>query len=237
LSGGENRRRGAKMQARVLVVEDDTAVRTLLAWRLRRQGCTVEEAEDGVEALSLIERSIPDVVVTDMAMPRLDGLGLLKAIREKDPDLPVIILTGHGSLENAIQALREGGLFDYLMKPLSDVTLLEVAVGRALEVRQLRALAREVDQVAAMRELARTAADRILNPLNVVALGLATLRRDGISPEARAHAVEKIERAIEAITQVIHQMVTIERYAPREVTRGLREIDLEGARSPEQDAR
>lgn len=225
------------MNARVLVVEDDTAVRTLLAWRLRRQGCTVEEAEDGVEALSLIERSIPDVVVTDMAMPRLDGLGLLKAIREKDPDLPVIILTGHGSLENAIQALREGGLFDYLMKPLSDVTLLEVAVGRALEVRQLRALAREVDQVAAMRELARTAADRILNPLNVVALGLATLRRDGISPEARAHAVEKIERAIEAITQVVHQMVTIERYAPREVTRGLREIDLEGARSPEQDAR
>ncbi|MEK7205895.1 MAG: response regulator [candidate division NC10 bacterium] len=225
------------MQARVLVVEDDTAVRTLLAWRLRRQGCTVEEAEDGVEALSLIERSIPDVVVTDMAMPRLDGLGLLKAIREKDPDLPVIILTGHGSLENAIQALREGGLFDYLMKPLSDVTLLEVAVGRALEVRQLRALAREVDQVAAMRELARTAADRILNPLNVVALGLVTLRRDGISPEARAHAVEKIERAIEAITQVVHQMVTIERYAPREITRGLREIDLEGARSPEQDAR
>lgn len=225
------------MNARVLVVEDDTAVRTLLAWHLRRQGCTVEEAEDGVEALSLIERSTPDVVVTDMAMPRLDGLGLLKAIREKDPDLPVIILTGHGSLENAIQALREGGLFDYLMKPLSDVTLLEVAVGRALEVRQLRALAREVDQVAAMRELARTAADRILNPLNVVALGLAMLRRDGISPEARAHAVEKIERAIEAITQVIHQMVTIERYAPREVTRGLREIDLEGARSPEQDAR
>lgn len=224
------------MNARVLVVEDDTAVRTLLAWRLRRQGCTVEEAEDGVEALSLIERSIPDVVVTDMAMPRLDGLGLLKAIREKDPDLPVIILTGHGSLENAIQALREGGLFDYLMKPLSDVTLLEVAVGRALEVRQLRALAREVDQVAAMRELARTAADRILNPLNVVALGLATLRRDGISPEARANAVEKIERAIEAITQVVHQMVTIERYAPREITRGLREIDLEGARSPEQDA-
>ena len=225
------------MNARVLVVEDDTAVRTLLAWHLRRQGCTVEEAEDGVEALSLIERSIPDVVVTDMAMPRLDGLGLLKAIREKDPDLPVIILTGHGSLENAIQALREGGLFDYLMKPLSDVTLLEVAVGRALEVRQLRALAREVDQVAAMRELARTAADRILNPLNVVALGLATLRCDGISPEARAHAVEKIERAIEAITQVVHQMVTIQRYAPREITRGLREIDLEGARPPEQDAR
>ena len=225
------------MNARVLVVEDDTAVRSLLAWHLRRQGCTVEEAEDGVEALSLIERSIPDVVVTDMAMPRLDGLGLLKAIREKDPDLPVIILTGHGSLENAIQALREGGLFDYLMKPLSDVTLLEVAVGRALEVRQLRALAREVDQVAAMRELARTAADRILNPLNVVALGLATLRGDGISPEARAHAVEKIERAIEAITQVVHQMVTIQRYAPREITRGLREIDLEGARPPEQDAR
>ena len=123
------------------------------------------------------------------------------------------------------------------MKPLSDVTLLEVAVGRALEVRQLRALAREVDQVAAMRELARTAADRILNPLNVVALGLATLRGDGISPEARAHAVEKIERAIEAITQVVHQMVTIQRYAPREITRGLREIDLEGARPPEQDAR
>lgn len=224
------------MAERVFLVEDDAEVRALLARHLRRRGYTVEEAADGVEALSLAEKGIPDVVVTDMAMPRLDGLGLLKALRQMDPEVPVIILTGHGSFENALHALREGGLFDYLMKPLPDLTLLEVAVRRALEVRYLRARAREADQVVAMRELALTAADRVLNPLNIITLSLETLRRDGIPPEVRTKAAEKTERAIQAVTRVVRQMGTIARYAPREVTRGLREIDLDSATVQQGDA-
>ena len=223
------------MGARVLLVDDDVEVRTLLSRRLRRIGYTVEEAGDGAEAVALLGNGVPDVVITDVVMPRLNGLGLLQTLRSLDPDLPVIILTGHGSFDNAIQAMREGFLFDYLMKPLPDLILLEVAVRRALDVRQLRAKAREADQVVAMRELAVTASDRVLNPLNRIALSLGILTRQGTSAEARANAGATIERAIDTITMVVRQMRTVARYVPREVTRDLREIDLEKATTEHQD--
>src|SRR5574337_967835 len=111
-------------------------------------------------------------MITDMAMPRLDGLGLLEQLRSVDPGLPVIVLTGHGSFENVIAAMRRGAAFDYLLKPLEDLSTLEVAVSRAVEVRQLRAKAREAFQVAAIREMAVTASDRILNPLNIISLSM-----------------------------------------------------------------
>lgn len=217
------------MEARVLVVDDDDEVRTLLVRSLRRRGYHVEEAADGIEGLGRVEKAPPDVVVTDMAMPRLDGLGLLKSLKEKHPDLPVIVLTGHGSMESVLQAMREGVLFDYLMKPLPDLALLDVAILRAVEVRRLRARAREADQVTAMRELTVTAADRILNPLNVISLSLALLRHEGTHPEAVARAVTKIQGAMDAISRVIHQMGKISRYAPQEVVQGLRMIDLDSA--------
>jgi FixJ family two-component response regulator len=219
------------MDARVVVVEDDEEVRTLLVRFLRRRGYSVEEARDGIEGLACVEKNVPDVVVTDMAMPGLDGLGLLKALKQMDPDMPVIVLTGHGSLENILQSMREGALFDYLMKPLPDLTLLEVAVLRAVEVRRLRARAREADQVVAMRELAMTVADRILNPLNVIGLSLLALRRDMTRPDVVAQALTRTERAIRTITQVVQQMSKISRYTPREVVQGLREIDLDTATS------
>src|SRR5574337_833652 len=171
----------------------------------------------------------PDVVITDMAMPRLDGLGLLEQLRSVDPGLPVIVLTGHGSFENVIAAMRRGAAFDYLVKPLHDLTMIEVAVARALEVRRLRARAREADQVAAIREMAVTASDKILNPLNVILLSLAQLTGEGVTAEAKTKAVAHVEAAVETITKVVRQMRTVARYTPREVLPGLREIDLDQA--------
>jgi len=220
----------------VLIVDDNGEIRALLARRLRRLGYSVGEAGDGVEALVQVEAAVPDVVVTDMAMPRLDGLGLLKELREKNPELPVIVLTGQGSLGNAIQAVREGGVFDYLLKPLADLALLDVAVRRALEVRQLRARSREADQVVAMREMAVTACDRILNPLNAIALALASLSGAGSTPESRARAASIIEQAIDQITKVVRQMHAVARYVPRDVAPGLREIDLEKSATGQQDS-
>ena len=83
-----------------------------------------------------------------------------------------------------------------------------------------------------------TAADRILNPLNVIGLSLLVLRRDPTRPDAVAQALTRIERAMNAITQVVQQMGRISRYTPREVAQGLREIDLDTATSAgaEEDA-
>jgi DNA-binding NtrC family response regulator len=224
------------VETRLLVVDDDPEIRALLSRRLRRSGYLVEEASDGKEALALVEQAMPDVVVTDMTMPNLDGLGLLQALREIDRELPVIVLTGQGSLDNVIQAMRNGALFDYLLKPLADMAQLDVAVQRALEIRDLLVRAREADQVVAMRELAMTACDRILNPLNAITLGMASLGRAESAPEARARAAEIVQKAIDTITRIVRQMQGVVRYTPREVALGIREIDLDEATTERRDS-
>ena len=217
------------MGGKVLIVDDEPEIRRLLARHLQRLGYAVQEAGDGEEAAAAAEVEIPDVVITDMAMPRLGGLELLERLHSMDPGLPVIVLTGHGSLDNVIAAMRRGAAFDYLLKPLPDLTVLEVAVARALEVRRLRAQAREAFQVAAIRELAVTASDRILNPLNIISLSVERLARNEATAEGKAKAVANIEAAVETITRIVRQMRSVVRYTPREVIPGFREIDLDQA--------
>jgi CheY-like chemotaxis protein len=105
------------LAVRVLVVDDDQVIRTLVADHLRRGGYDVDEAEDGVAALDSIRQTEPDVVVTDLGMPRLDGLGLLRELSKSNPDLPAIVLTAHESVGDMVRAIREGILFDYQIKP------------------------------------------------------------------------------------------------------------------------
>ncbi len=217
------------VNGRVLIVDDEPEIRRLLSRHLQRLGYTVREAGDGEEAAAVATVDIPDVVITDMSMPRMGGLELLETLRNMDPGLPVIVLTGHGSLENVIAAMRRGAAFDYLLKPLPDLTVLEVAVARAFEVRKLRAQAREAFQVAAIRELAVTASDRILNPLSIISLSVERLSHEGMTAEAKAKAVANIETAVETITKVVRKMREVARYMPREVVPGLREIDLDRA--------
>jgi CheY-like chemotaxis protein len=219
---------------RVLVVDDDQVVRTVVADFLRGRGYEVDEAGDGVEALNSIRQTAPDVVVTDLGMPRLDGLGLLRELPKSNPDLPAIVLTAHESADEMVRAIREGILFDYQIKP-PDLRVVDMAVHRAADVRILRARAREADQVTAMRELALTAADRIVNPCHIIALTLTSLEKKGYPPDATAQASSKIKAAVEQITHVVRQMSTVSRYAASEVTKGLREIDLERATAGESD--
>lgn len=223
------------MAVRVLVVDDDEVVRTVVSEYLRRRGYEVGEATDGAEALDAIRQAPPDVVVTDLGMPRLDGLGLLRELTKSNPDLPAIVLTAHDSVAEMVQAIREGILFDYQIKP-PDLSIVDMAVRRAADVRMLRARAREADQVTAMRELALTAADRILNPCHIITLTLASLEKKGYPPDASAQATVRIKTAVERITRVVHQMSAVSRYAPAEVAKGLREIDLDRATAIEPDA-
>jgi CheY-like chemotaxis protein len=220
------------LAVRVLVVDDDQVVRTVVADHLRQRGYEVDEAEDGVEALDSIRQTAPDVVVTDLGMPRLDGLGLLRELSKSSPDLPAIVLTAHDSVDEMVQAIREGILFDYQIKP-PDLPVVDMAVRRAADVRFLRARAREADQVTAMRELAATAADRIVNPCHIIALTLALLEKKGYPPDATAQAAAKIKASVDRIIRVVRQMSAVSRYAPSEVTKNLREIDLARATAEE----
>jgi two-component system response regulator FlrC len=126
------------LRASVLVVDDDEGVRTFLADALTAAGHAVAQAADGQAALAFLTRQAFQVVLTDLRMPGMDGLALLQAIRSDHPDTEVIVLTAHGSIENAVEAMKQGA-FDYLQKPIGGPAQLRLMVERALERRRLRA--------------------------------------------------------------------------------------------------
>ena len=105
------------MADRVLVVDDEADSKTALGLLMSTWGYEVLEASDGSEALDLAAEFRPAVVVSDLVMPGMDGLALLEALRTELPTASVILLTGHGTVETAVSALKEGA-YDYLSKPL-----------------------------------------------------------------------------------------------------------------------
>ena len=128
--------RAKKEKAYVLLVDDDVTAREALAKFLEQNGYVVDQADDGVAALERLVERPADVVVTDLMMPRMDGMALLTSIREQYPHLPVVMATSSEELGTAITAMRAGAE-DYLTKPV-DLDALELAAERALERREVR---------------------------------------------------------------------------------------------------
>ena len=123
---------------RVLLADDEEALRLLMSRQLRRAGYEVTVVEDGQAAAELLEKETFNVIVSDMKMPRLDGMGLLEVATRIAPTTEFIILTGHGNMENAVHAFKSGNVFDYLLKPLNDIRELDAVVERAAERQRLR---------------------------------------------------------------------------------------------------
>src|SRR5512142_1204125 len=126
------------MSALVLVVDDEKNIQLTLSRALSMAGYAVETAGGGREALEKIAALPVDVVVMDVRMPDLDGLAVLEKARETRPELPVVIMSGHGSLETVRSAFKLGA-FDYLEKPITEKDKLLVAVKNALAMQSLKA--------------------------------------------------------------------------------------------------
>jgi two-component system, NtrC family, response regulator AtoC len=128
--------------SRVMVVDDDAETLALLHEIVAKEGYEVETVEDAETALRRLGEWQPELVITDIHMPGMDGLALLAAVREKEPDIPVVLLTAYGSLKTAVDAIKAGA-FDYLSKPFI-VDDIRLVVRRALEhtklVRENRSL-------------------------------------------------------------------------------------------------
>jgi len=122
--------------ASVLLVDDDQAFRQALGGELERLKFSVTLADSGEAALNLLRASEPDIMLLDLRMPGMSGLDVLKAMRERHPHVDVIVLTGHGSIDTAIESIRMGA-FDYVAKPCP-MDELEVRIQRALERQALR---------------------------------------------------------------------------------------------------
>jgi nitrogen regulation protein NR(I) len=121
--------------AHVLIVDDEINIRRVLAAMLKRDGYDVTTAADGEQALSALQRTPVDVVVTDLVMPRLGGLDLLKQVGSHYPDVPVIMITAHGTVDTAVEAMKAGA-FDYITKPFEQEELRKV-IAKATRAREL----------------------------------------------------------------------------------------------------
>eukprot|EP01155_Anaeramoeba_flamelloides_P051495 Anaeramoba_flamelloidesc42428_g1_i4.p1 GENE.c42428_g1_i4~~c42428_g1_i4.p1 ORF type:complete len:208 (-),score=31.48 c42428_g1_i4:5-628(-) len=108
----------------ILLVDDDTALLRLLEMRLQASGYQISSAESGEEALSLVRQHSFDLVLTDLRMDGMDGLTLFSRIQQEQPDLPVIIITAHGSIPEAVEATQKG-VFGFLSKPIDKQHLLD----------------------------------------------------------------------------------------------------------------
>jgi signal transduction histidine kinase len=124
------------MNKDILLVDDEPGIRTVLGISLSDLGYTVHTAENGKEALEIIDNRHPSIVLTDIKMPTLDGIELLKTVKARDPETEVIMLTGHGDMDLAIESLKFQAT-DFITKPISDVALT-VALNRAEERIEMR---------------------------------------------------------------------------------------------------
>ena len=124
------------MKARILVIDDETEIRRSVKMILEYDGYDVQEASTGPEGLALIEREPPDLVFMDIRMPGLDGLEALQKIRQINETLPVVIISGHGTVSTAVEATKLGA-FDFIEKPLASERLL-VTIRNALDQTRLK---------------------------------------------------------------------------------------------------
>ncbi|MEK7389001.1 MAG: sigma-54 dependent transcriptional regulator, partial [Elusimicrobiota bacterium] len=134
-------------KTRILLVEDDLSLGTLMSMELKRRGHEVETAKSGEEATRKLAAGEYDAVVTDLKLGDLDGLEVLKRAKARDPRTEVLVMTGHGSIDTAVAAMKAGA-YDYLTKPV-EAEELGLVLDKALEHRSL------VHEVERLREAVR----------------------------------------------------------------------------------
>lgn len=187
----------------ILLVDDEDGIRRVLGLVLKDFGYTVSTAPGGHEALAALAAmpadALPDIVLTDIKMPGLDGLGLLKAVKELYPELEVIMLTGHGDMDLAVASLRHGA-GDFLNKPVSD-DALEVALQRAAERREMRAALRRYSEN--LEQLVEQRTRELIEAERFAAVGETAA--------SLAHSIKNIAGALEGTMYVLEKGLKLDR--------------------------
>ena len=138
--------------ATILIIDDEKAIRKTLTEILSYEGYKIEEAGDGEEGLRRFREKTFDVVLCDIKMPKIDGIEFLDKVRELNPDVPVIMISGHGTIETAVEAVKKGA-YDYIAKP-PDLNRLLITIRNAMDknnlVAETKVLKRKVSKVEDM---------------------------------------------------------------------------------------
>lgn len=223
---------GKRKFDRLLLIDDEPGIRKMMTLDLEADGYQILTAEDGMSGLNLFEREWPDIVLTDIKMPGLDGLEVLQAIKELSPETEVIVITGHGDMKTAVQALQLEAS-DFVTKPISDEALA-VALKRARE--RLRLKAELAEYTIDLEKKVSEATAKLLQAERLAAIGqtvasvahsvknvLAGLRggvfmvKEGLNqddPTIRDQGVNMIERNMRQIKSFVTDLLTVSK--PRE---------------------
>lgn len=123
------------MSANVLLIEDETRMRQVIMMQLSDLGLNIYEAMDGEQAIDIFDNETIQLVITDLKLPKYNGMEILEHVKKSDPEIPVIIITAFGSIANAVKAIQSGA-FDYITKPFKEETLKNIVI-KALKISQL----------------------------------------------------------------------------------------------------
>ncbi|MBI4669845.1 MAG: response regulator [Elusimicrobia bacterium] len=218
------------MMAKILVIDDEEIIRERLKSLLTLDEYEVCVAEDGPKGLEVFQSESPQVVLLDIKMPGMDGIEVLQRLKKSAPDTEVIIITGHGGIETAIQALREGA-FDYVNKPI-EYDELVLSLKRALERRQLReqlsqhvkdleranqelrhkqAQLIQAEKMAAIGTLAAGVAHEINNPLTAITMNTAFLLEALKGDESKFKKLRIIEKQADRAVEIVKGLLTFSR--------------------------
>ncbi len=127
---GKSSQQHNEPSSKILIIDDDPAICGVIADYLSNKGFVVLKAEDGTVGLNLFARENPDLVLLDLRLSGMDGLEILSCINKDSPDTPVIIVSGQGTIKDAIAALKTGA-WDYITKPIFDMNILNISALRS----------------------------------------------------------------------------------------------------------
>lgn len=185
----------------ILVVDDEEDILELIERHLSKKGYEVITAYNGEQALPLLDKVQFDLVITDLKMPKIDGMELLRRVKEKDPNIEVVIITGHGTMDSAIEALRDGGAFDYLQKPLYNIKQLSFVTNKALERKRLRLENQKlVETLSETNKRLRDKLSRIIRDLN----GIINIVASSSDYEQKKTLVPTLEAIVEVLKSEQH---------------------------------
>ncbi len=221
--------------AKILVIDDDPNVLRIVRAKLRSAGHEVVTAPGGREGVRRMREDVPDLLITDVMMPEMDGFAVVEAIRGDEglKRTPIIMLTARDDVDEVIEGL-ERGADDYVVKPF-DIQELLARVNALLRMRDLQLKALEAERLKALLEMAGTAAHEINSPLTVIVGYVDLMMRKTRKKDPSYEFLTAIRNNAARIAEIVEKFRMIRRYESKTYWGDIKILDLERSTKEERE--